>query len=102
MGIFKTITIYITDETYDNVSECIRIDMETSLKDGSSNDYIIDLAYDLQLIEMAHSEGIVTYDEDDKFDTLDRLTGVLKIVYSSVMWNYLNEEKIMLEGVSKR
>ncbi len=98
MEYFKKMTICIADDTYDTVSERIRINMEASLKDGSSNDYIIDLAYDLQLIEMAHTEGLSVYDEDDKADTIARLTEVLKCDYNSFTYMYISKNKLVVGG----
>ncbi len=98
MGVFEKIIICIADDTYDTESERIRADIELSLHDGSSNDYIIDLAYDLQLIEMAHTEGIPVYDEDDKADTIARLTEILKCDYNSFMCTYIGKNKIVVGG----
>ena len=98
MGVFEKVIICIADDTYDTESERIRKNIELSLHDGSSNNYIIDLAYDLQLIEMAHTEGIPVYDEDDKADTIARLTEILKCDYNSFTYMYTSETKLVVGG----
>lgn len=98
MGVFKTRIIYITQDKYDEVSERIRDDMELNLADGGSNEDIINLAFDLQLIEMAHTEGVPTYDEDDMADTITRLVEVMDLEYSSVVHICINDEKIVIDG----
>lgn len=99
MEFFETKWIRITDDKYDTVSERIRIEIEASLKDGSSNDYIIDRAYDLQLIEMAHTEGLPVYYEDDLYGTIDRLVDVMQLDRKSVVY-ILDGKDITVDGNS--
>ena len=98
MAVFKTRTIYITDRKHDFVSDRIREDMMRNLADGGSNEELINLAFDLQLIEMAHGEGIPTYDEDDMADTITRLVEVMELEYDSVEFIRLNEENVIVNG----
>ena len=98
MGVFKARTIYITDRKHDFVSDRIREDMMRNLADGGSNEELINLAYDLQLIEMAWNEGVPTYDEDDMVDTINRLVEVMELEYNSIELIKLNEENIIVNG----
>lgn len=98
MAVFKTRTIYITQDKYDFVSDLIRDTMDLNLADGGSNEALIDLAYDLQLIEMAHKEGIRVYDADDMADTIARLVEVMELEYDSVVLINLDEEVVVIDG----
>ena len=98
MKVFKTRTIYITDRKHDFVSDRIREDMARNLADGGSNEELINLAFDLHLIDMVWSEGIQTYDEDDMADTITRLVEVMDLDRNSIEFIKLNEEEIILNG----
>lgn len=98
MAVFKTRTIYITDRKHDFVSDRIREDMMRNLADGGDNEELINLAFDLQLIEMAWSEGVPTYDEDDMADTITRLVEVMDLERNSVELIQLDEKEIIVNG----
>lgn len=98
MGVFKTTTIYITQDKYECASDRIRDDMMRNLADGGDNEELIGFAFDLQLIEMAHSEGVPVYDEDDMADTIARLVEVMELEYDSVVLINLDEETVVVDG----
>ena len=98
MRVFKKKVIYITQDKYECVSDGIRDEMERNLADGGDNEELIDFAYDLQLIEMAHGEGVPVYDEDDMADTITRLVEVMDLEYNSVVLINLDEETVVIDG----
>jgi hypothetical protein len=98
MAVFKVRIIYISDRKHDFVSNRIREDMKRNLADGGSNEELINLAFDLQLIEMAWSEGVPTYDEDDLADTITRLVEVMDFELTSVEFTRLNEKEFIING----
>jgi hypothetical protein len=98
MGVFKTRTIYITQDKYECASDDIREQMDLNLADGGSNEDLINLAFDLQLIEMAHDEGVPVYDEDDMADTIARLVEVVGFDYDSVVLINLDDEEVVVDG----
>lgn len=98
MGVFETKIIRITDDKYEAISSSIRTEMDWSLHDGiSTNEDLINLAYDLQLIESAHGEGIPVYDEDDMYDIIERLVDVMQFDRKSVV-HILDGKEITVDG----
>lgn len=98
MEFFETKWIKITDDKYEAVSSSIRNEMDLSLHDGTStNEDLINLAYDLQLIEAAHGEGIPVYYEDDLYDTIERLIDVMQFDRESVV-DILDGNEITVDG----
>lgn len=98
MEFFETKWIRITDDKYKTVSSFIRDEMWIKLYDDTStNEDLINLAYDLQLIESAHGEGIPVYYEDDLYDTIERLVDVMQLDRKSVV-HILDGKDIIVDG----